>query len=179
MAHTIRVDKGDHFNVIADYSGFPKVARMTDAEWQNYYATHPSFAAMRASQGGVAGVTTRGIGVWKKDFSGPHVEAHTAFKITSSGSADFDGVPAVAGDGVEKHTVTVQKVNERGGNVNTGSDPIRVLMGGRGLGDGKLSLTNGSTTFEVGPITGTLDVDVRVQDPSNVIRGKSLKVRFK
>lgn len=71
MKKTVYVDRGDHYEVIADYSGSPRHTSLTAAQWKAEYANHASYARMRESQpGSVAGETPRGTGKWKKDWSG-------------------------------------------------------------------------------------------------------------
>lgn len=74
MPHTVFVDRGDHFDVIVDYSGSVRHAALSEVAWQNEYTTSPSYQAMRDSQvGSTAAVTPKGCGKWLPDWSGPFV----------------------------------------------------------------------------------------------------------
>ncbi len=74
MRQVVVVDKGDYWHIIADYSSSQRHSPLSALEWQNEYATHPSYAAMRSSQPGSTGILSKfGVGRWKKDWSGPWV----------------------------------------------------------------------------------------------------------
>ena len=73
MRKVVMVDRGDHFEVIGDYSGAPRIQALSTQAWKDEYANHPSFETTRASQvGSFADVAPVSIGRWKKDWSGPH-----------------------------------------------------------------------------------------------------------
>lgn len=76
MPHTVYIDRTEYWEVIADYSGSPRHANLTEAAWRSEYETNPSYARMRTSfPGSVAGITPKGVGKWLKDWSGPYVAA--------------------------------------------------------------------------------------------------------
>jgi hypothetical protein len=73
MKQVVLFDRGDHWEVIADYSGSSRHLMMSELEWKKEYAGS-SYLAMRISQtAAVARCAPRGIGKWLKDWSGPYV----------------------------------------------------------------------------------------------------------
>ena len=76
MNKLVMIDRGDHFEVIGDYNGSPRIRALTPEAWKKEYAEDASFAAARNSQAGsFADVGPVSIGKWKKDWSGPYVPA--------------------------------------------------------------------------------------------------------
>lgn len=72
MPHTIFIDRGDHWEVIADYSGSSRHTALSEPQWQDEYSTGIAYQSMRDSQpGSVAGITPKGCGKWLKDWSSP------------------------------------------------------------------------------------------------------------
>lgn len=179
--HTVYIDRGDHFEVIADYSGSPRHASLSPAQWQDEYTNGASYQEMRNSQiGSVAGVTPKGTGKWEKDWSAKYVPSGTCFEIASDGALDFDGVPAVNADGVEKHVITVSKCDNKKVKIGNGSEPLRVTLSHPvDISDSKPIFNKGEASFEVGPIEKPCDLTIMVADPNGVITKGSLTVRFK
>lgn len=76
MNKLVMIDRGDHFEVIGDYTGSPRIRALTPEAWKKEYAEDPSFAKSRDSQlGSFADVAPVSVGKWKKDWSGPYVPA--------------------------------------------------------------------------------------------------------
>jgi hypothetical protein len=74
MRQVVAFDRTDYWEVIGDYSGSPRHASLSASAWQNEFATHPSYAQMRATQQGAVGMLSPcGVGKWLKDWSGPYV----------------------------------------------------------------------------------------------------------
>lgn len=72
MKPVVMIDRGDHWDVIADYSASSRHSYLAPEQWQLEFLG-PSYAAMRASQpGAVAAMVSHGCGKWKKDWSGPY-----------------------------------------------------------------------------------------------------------
>lgn len=179
--HTVFVDRGDHFDVLADYSGSPRHAALTATEWQNEYFTHPSYLNMRTTQvGSVADVTPKGVGKWEKDWSARYVPAKVSIKVSSSGTPDFDGIPAVDANGTDKHIVTIQKVDKKEDPILVGSEAIRIIPSHPvPISQTKPTLVGGAITFEIGPLDKPADVTIGVADPAGVIEKGVLTLRFK
>ena len=181
MPHIVYKDNGTHWLVIADYSGSPRHAALTEAQWIAEYTTHAAYAGMReANPGAVAGIKPKGVGKWTKDWAQPYVDPYTQLRASSNATPDFDGVPAVLANGIAKHFVTVKKVDQNGSDVGSGSEPIRILASFPvPISNASPSLVNGEVMIEVGPMTAVGDVKLDVADPAGVIRKGSLSIRFK
>lgn len=100
-------------------------------------------------------------------------------KIASDAVADFDGVPAVAADDQAKHTLTLTKMIDSATPVGSGSESVRVLMGGAGaqVSADALTLVDGSVTFTVGPTLVVGDAVVQVRGVDAPLRGQ-IVLRF-
>lgn len=179
--HTVLIDRGDHFEVIADYSGSARHAALSKADWQNEYSTHSSYLAMRQTQvNSVADITPKGVGKWEKDWSSNYIPQKVSLKVTSNGPVDFDGIPAVDADSVSKHTVTIQKADKKGDPISTGAEQIRIIPSHPvPISQTKPTLSNGAITFEIGPLDKPSDVLISVADPAGVIEKSVLTLRFK
>lgn len=73
MPHVAMIDRGDHWHVIGDYSGSPRHAAMREDEWKTEFLSSQYEEMRRSHPGIVAGITPKGAGKWKKDWSGPYV----------------------------------------------------------------------------------------------------------
>ena len=74
MKQIVAFDRGTYWEVIADYSGSPRHAKLLGPVWAAEYANSPSYADMRNSQvGAVAMMAPVGLGKWLKDWSAPYV----------------------------------------------------------------------------------------------------------
>lgn len=70
MPHVVMIEREDHCEVVADYSGSPRHVTMTEVEWQEEYTLSPCYKSMRESMPGSAAlIAPRGCGKWKKDWS--------------------------------------------------------------------------------------------------------------
>lgn len=70
MKKVVLVDRGDHFHVLGDYTGSPRIAALSAEAWKAEYASDPSFETTRSSQpGSYADVAPVSVGKWKKDWS--------------------------------------------------------------------------------------------------------------
>lgn len=78
MKRVVMIDRGDHYEVIGDYSLSPRHACLSSEEWSKEFASHPSYERMRLEQkGAVAGIFPRGTGKWTKDWSARYVPPTT------------------------------------------------------------------------------------------------------
>jgi len=180
--HTIHIDEGTHKHVIGDYSQNPVIADMDQATWQNYYNTEAGFAAGRTGNPTAAAfITSKGTGKWTNDWLNEWKDPYEELKLTSDGAADFDSVVAVDADGIATHTITVQKIDEDGADVTTGSEAIRILSTTAiTISDANPSLTNGTVQITIGPSNDVCDIEITAADPATTMRrGKPLKIRFK
>ena len=76
MRQVVAIDRGNHWEVIADYSQSPRHAGLIGPVWAAEYTNSPSYKAMRDSQpGSVAILAPVGTGKWKKDWSAKYVPA--------------------------------------------------------------------------------------------------------
>lgn len=67
------IDRGDYWEIIADYSASRRHMYMALEQWQLDFQG-PGYDAMRASQpGAVATMSPHSCGKWKKDWSGRYV----------------------------------------------------------------------------------------------------------
>lgn len=68
--NVVLIDRGNHWEVIGDYSGSPRHASLKPDQWVREYENDLSYRAMRASQpAAIAATAPRGAGRWKKDWS--------------------------------------------------------------------------------------------------------------
>lgn len=77
MPHVVMIDRGDHWHVIADYSGSFRHATLSAEQWKLEFS-RPEYDPMRKSEPGmIAAVAPLGAGRWKKDWSGPYTSPKT------------------------------------------------------------------------------------------------------
>lgn len=170
-------DRGDHWEVIADYSLSPRHASLSEEQWKSEFAG-PGYEAMRTSQPGlVAAHAPKGIGKWKKDWSGPHVIQSPRIQILCNSSLDFDRVPVVAASST--HVLMVKKLDQDGKTI-PGSEPLRTMISAPiPLSPGSLALQNGEAILTVGPCPNPCDVNLTVVDPAGAIKKGSIALRFR
>lgn len=181
MPHVVFKVTDDYYHVLVDYSGSPRHAALSEADWQTEYTNGAAYAQMRTDNPGFgAGIKNKGVGKWKTADDSPHLDPLEALDIASNGTADFDGVLAVDADGVAKHTLTIKKVDENGSDIVTGTESIRILStAGVPISDTNPSLVNGSVTIDVGPISDICDLTISARDVAGNVNGADIKIRFK
>ena len=70
MPHTVYLDAGDHWHVLADYSGSPRHAALPEETWTAEFSTDAAYEQTRSVYPGArTGITPRGIGRWSKDWA--------------------------------------------------------------------------------------------------------------
>jgi hypothetical protein len=176
MAHVAMVDEGDYWKVIADYSGSSRHSALSPEEWQAEFE-HEAYSTMKESQPGVmAAIIPVGVGNWKKDWSGPYVVPTLKLRLSSNGTPDFDGTPAVVLS--EKHTVLIQAFH---GEEEIDSAARLQVMVTAPIPVSSFTpvLSNGKASFQVGPCPSGCDLTVTVGDPDGGFAAKSIKLRFK
>lgn len=180
MPHVVYVDRGDHFEIISDYSRSPRHASLNEGEWKSEFANSPSYEGMRKTQNSpVAAIAPKSGGKWKKDWSGPYVPPLVRLLLISDAAIDFDGVPVVEA-GSQKHKVTVQKEDQDGKHIACGGESVRILVSWPILlSTANPSLVGGKTVIEIGPCDTPCDLVVSAADPEGVIQKGTLTVRFK
>ena len=100
--------------------------------------------------------------------------------LASDGVVDFDGVLKKAADGVAIHTITVQKEDENGTPITTGTESIEVLTQSViAVSSRSFVLVAGTKTFTVGPESTPCDVVLHVVDSGGIIEGRSIRIRFR
>lgn len=170
MVHVVMADRGDHWHVVADYSKSPRHRAMSEAEWKREFSG-PSYSKMRNSDKAlVAAITPKGVGRWKKDWSG---KARLApdLALASSAPRDFDGVPCV--ESGKAHRITVSKASGDGANFRVLlSAPVPAFPYSFPLGGGLAEVT-------VGPSPHPCDVAVTVADVAGMVKSSTIKIRFK
>lgn len=177
MPHTVRIDHGDHYEIIADYSLSPRHARLSAEQWRVEYDTDPSYAAMRKSHpGSIAGIVPKGVGRWKKDWSALYVAPIQVFKAMSFAKCDPDGIPSVHVN--ESHVVSIKKVNGEGKQI-AGYEAIRVIPSWPvPITPAQVRLVDGAAVVTVGPATIPSDCLLKVIDPAGNIQKTQLVIRF-
>jgi hypothetical protein len=101
-----------------------------------------------------------------------------AFRVESMNRAAADGIPIAAADGVDTHTIIIQKTN-RDGDVIQGrarvfvssAQPVKVSRN-------KVKLEGGVASITVGPSVEAGDVILDVRDPMGKIPPEKIAVRF-
>lgn len=171
MAKVILIDQGDHWEVIGDYSRSPRIAAMSEVQWQACF-DGPEFETMKDSQpGAVAAEAPHGIGKWAKDWS----EKYTTplLVISSEALPDFDGVPAVQAGKAEMHILTVSHSDQQ-------QIPLRITSSAPiAISDTMPILEGGTASFTVGPCDYPCDLTITAMDPAGEIPKKPLLIRFK
>lgn len=171
MAKVVLIDRGDHWEVIGDYSRSPRIASMSEVQWQACF-DGAEFTAMKDSQpGAVATEAPRGIGKWTKDWSSKY--AAPVLNIASDALADFDGIPAVQAGKTEIHILTVS-------HPDTKQVPLRITSSAPvPISDSMPIMDGGNASFTVGPCDYPCDVTISAVDPAGNIKKKSFLIRFK
>lgn len=171
MAKVVLIDRGDHWEVIGDYSRSPRIGIMTEAQWQECF-DGSEFETMKESQpGAVAAEAPNGTGKWLKDWSGKYVPE--IMSVLSNAIPDFDGIPAVQAGKTEFHIITVSHPDPK-------QVPLRIISSAPvPISDSMPMMDGGSASFTVGPCDYPCDVTISSVDPTGNIKKKSLLVRFK
>ena len=177
MKQVAMFDRGDHWEIVADYSLSPRHGALSEAQWKAEFAG-PAYEAMRTSQPGlVAAHAPKGLGKWKKDWSAPHVVPSFRIQLSSDAAPDFDGVPALPSTG--KHTVIVRKVGDDLKEAQ-GSEALRFMITAPvPVSPPTLVLQRGQAILSIGPSGTPCDVTLTVADPAGVIRKASIALRFR
>lgn len=172
MGNVVLIDRGDHWEVIGDYSRSPRIAALSEAEWASYF-DGPEFQSMKETQvGSIATSAPQGIGKWLKDWSARYTPPLLA--ISSKAAPDFDNVPAVNSGGAEVHQVTVQ------GSPAMDGVSLRILSSAPiPVSENEISLMDGVANLEVGPCPYPCDMVITVVDPAGELNKKALLLRFK
>lgn len=99
--------------------------------------------------------------------------------VSSDKPAGPGGVPEASADGVDKHTLTIKKVNPATGATVPGSEQLQVLPSQFvSLSASKPVLSGGQVAVEVGPSQMAGEVDVKVYDPAGNLAPVQLRLRF-
>lgn len=107
-----------------------------------------------------------------------HQVTAVTFKVTSNAPLDTDSVPKVPADGITKHTLTIQKIDPNGNNVNVGSEVINITSNGVPVSNAAPSLVNGAITVDAGPISMAGDVVILIVDSTGKLDDRSIRIRF-
>jgi len=99
--------------------------------------------------------------------------------VSSNKPAGPGGIPEASADGVDKHILTIKKVNPATGAVVPGSEQLQILPSQFvSLSSAKPVLVAGQVMVEVGPSQMAGEVDVKVYDPAGNLGKTQLRLRF-
>lgn len=99
--------------------------------------------------------------------------------LSSNKPAGVGGVPEAQANGVDKHTLTISKVDRETGQVVAGAEQLQVIPSQMVVVvPSKPSLSSGSTTAVIGPSSAVGELLVRVCDPAGKIIEETIRVRF-
>lgn len=180
MKHVVLFDRGEYWDVIADYSGSPRHASMSPIEWENDFQSE-SFRSMRESQeGAFAAIAPKGCGKWTKDWAQAWDSEIAALIATSGGEIDFDGVRYVAADGAAVHTIRIESLDGEGQLLASRNDRLRAMLSAPvPMSDYDPVLLDGVSVITVGPCQHPCDLNVRVADPSRRLKDAKTQIRFR
>jgi hypothetical protein len=103
---------------------------------------------------------------------------HPELKVSSTGQAGMFGVVEVLSNGVDSHTILIQKVDPAG-NVVDGSEGLSVTTSHKvALSDAAPKLSDGMAMIQVGPSAAVGDFVIEVQDRSGNMKSVKLPLRF-
>lgn len=100
-------------------------------------------------------------------------------KATSNKPAGVGGVPEAVADGVDKHTLTLQKTDPNTGQVVPGTETLQVIPSQLiAVSNSRPTLVAGQVTVDVGPTTMVGELSVRVVDSGGSLVETAIKIRF-